>query len=191
VIVGCKWSDTSDDLRQVIQFLRFQYPTSPIALVGFSHSASLLISYLGEFGSSSLVQAAVAISPFWRIHSEDYKQPFLYHQWVGTRLDPLRDSDDIAVPLLVLNYEDDPLVPSSTLPRELFGLYPHLLLLTCPLGSHCGQLLARPIADVLIVDFLREILPFTSWTSSNHHNQDHHNRYTQKDSISKYFRFRK
>lgn len=159
MIVDSKWSATNVDLRQVVQYLRYLYPHSPLALVGFSRSASLLISYLGEFGSSSLVQAAVAVSPFWKGDCNTW-----IHQWIAVPgLDPSRDSDDIAVPLLVLHYDDDPLVPSSTLPWELFSLYPNLLLLTCPMGSHCGQLLQDPVADLLIADFLQEIISFTNW----------------------------
>lgn len=151
------WPPTCDDLRQVVQYLRFLHPHAPLALVGFSHSASLLISYLGEFGSSSLVQAAMAVSPVWRTQQQDW--------WSSpSQLDPLHDSDDIAVPLLVLHYEDDPFVSDASLPRDLFGIYPHLLLLSFPLGSHCGQFLRQPTADRLVLPFLQEILPFTNWT---------------------------
>ena len=157
----------TSDLRQVICYLSNQHPNSPLALLGFSHAASLLISYLGEFGSSSLIHSAVAVSPLWQhlpaglewilsackgIQRPDYGSA-----------DPLRDSDDIAVPLLVVHYDDDPLVPAKTLPLELFSLYPQLLLVTCPLGGHCGQLQPTPLADVIIGDFFHQVLAFTSW----------------------------
>lgn len=163
-------SSSCDDLRQVIQYLSVQHPNSPLALVGFSHAASLLISYLGEFGSSTLIHSAIAVSPLWQ-------QPptgldWIFSKWKGIpsdsrTTDPLRDSDDIAVPLLVIHYDDDPLVPASTLPKELFSLYPQLILVTCPLGGHCGQLQPMPrLADVVIGDFIHEVLAFTSWPLS-------------------------
>lgn len=157
--VGCS------DLHQVIQYLSSQHPNSPLALVGFSHSASLLISYLGEYGSSSLIHCAVAVSPIWH----QWPAGLEWISWIGcrddsmTKVDPLSDSDDIAVPLLVIHYDDDPLVPANTLPRELFTLYPQLMLVTCPLGGHCGQLQSTPLADVIVADFIREVLSFTSW----------------------------
>lgn len=161
----------ASDLRQVIQYLSTENPNSPIALVGFSHSASLIISYLGEFGSSSLIHSAIAVSPLWQ-------HPPAGLDWISSicsqgirpdsvvMADPLHDSDDIAVPLLVIHYDDDPLVPASTIPRELFTLYPQLLLVTCPLGGHCGQLQTIPLADVIAADFFRQVLAFTSWPSS-------------------------
>lgn len=170
-LIGSSSSSASvcGDLRQVIQYLSAQNPNSPLALVGFSHAASLLISYLGEFGSSSLIHSAIAVSPLWQ-------RPPAALDWIlsackGIRpdtrlLDPLRDSDDIAVPLLVVHYDDDPLVPACTLPRELFSLYPQLMLVTCPLGGHCGQLQYKPLAEVIVSGFIREVLGFTSWSSS-------------------------
>ncbi|XP_045036047.1 protein ABHD15 [Daphnia magna] len=163
-------SSVCGDLRQVIQYLSVQHPNSPLALVGFSHAASLLISYLGEFGSSTLIHSAIAVSPLWQ-------QPPTGLDWIFSKckgmpmdsrtVDPLRDSDDIAVPLLVIHYDDDPLVPANTLPRELFTLYPQLILVTCPLGGHCGHLQPTPrLADVVIGDFIHEILAFTSWPLS-------------------------
>lgn len=160
-----------DDLRQVIQYLSAQHPNSPLALVGFSHAASLLVSYLGEFGSSSLIHSAIAVSPLWQ-------HPPAGVEWIlstckgkpidhSGSADPLRDSDDIAVPLLVIHYDDDPLVPADTLPKDLFTLYPQLILVTCPLGGHCGQLQPTPrLVDVIIGDFIQEVLAFTSWPLS-------------------------
>ena len=160
------------DLRQVIQYLITQYPNSPLALVGFSHAASLLVSYLGEFGSSSLIHSAIAVSPLWQ-------HPPTGIEWIlstckgipidSGSADPLRDSDDIAIPLLVIHYDDDPLVPVNTLPKDLFSLYPQLILVTCPLGGHCGLLQPTPrLVDVIISDFIQEVLAFTSWPLSVH-----------------------
>ena len=84
----------------------------------------------------------------------------LAEYWQGNS--PIRDVDDIAVPLLVVHYQDDPLVPSSTIPSELFSLYPHLLLLTFPVGGHCGLLqrlhMAVTVAEEVAAQFIRQML---------------------------------
>lgn len=161
-----RYSSTSH-LRQVIQYISSQHPESPLALVGFSHSASLLISYLGEYGSSSLVHSAIAVSPLWQAPSTGL-------EWLVTAkglfqkdavIDPVGDSDDIAVPLLVIHYDDDPFVAANTLPHDLFALYPQFFLVTCPFGGHCGQLQTTRLVDDIVADFIREVLPFTSWPS--------------------------
>ena len=133
-------------MRKVVQYLSSRYPQMPLAIVASSLSASLVISYLGEFGSSSLVHAAVAISPLWEFEAEQQQTN-----------NPLADADDIAVPLLVVHYDDDPVVPKSSVPHDLFTLYPHLLLVTCPIGGHCGQIQSTPLIDLILVDFLSTI----------------------------------
>ena len=74
---------------------------------------------------------------------------------------PIRDADDIAVPLLAIHYEDDPLVPGPTLPLDLFSLYPHVFLLSCPTGGHCGAvqklLSATSLAEDAAAGFVDEI----------------------------------
>lgn len=189
------------DLRQVIEYLNNQYPHHPLALMGFSHAASLVISYLGEYGSSAGIAAGIAISPIWEaqhcpllstwfalklkrwmlslnsvvlscphpldallapnIHQMEKR---LFHK-LCTEEDSMKDVDDIAVPLLVIHYDDDPIVGQQSLPRQLFALYPHLLLLTCPLGGHCGlqQRFESPLTltDALIGEFIRQIHWFT------------------------------
>lgn len=56
--------------------------------------------------------------------------------------EPLRDADDVAVPVLCICSTDDPVRgPSSrTLPWELFHTNPHFFLLLAPHGGHCGFL---------------------------------------------------
>ncbi|XP_064461187.1 protein ABHD15-like [Ornithodoros turicata] len=51
------------DLRQVVRYLRVQY--GAISAVGFGAGADLLLSYLGDTGSSSGLVAAVAVSPLY------------------------------------------------------------------------------------------------------------------------------
>ncbi|ESO97429.1 hypothetical protein LOTGIDRAFT_64820, partial [Lottia gigantea] len=50
------------DLREVIQYLKYTYPNVIISVVGIGSGADLLMSYCGEYGSSSYLQSAVCIS---------------------------------------------------------------------------------------------------------------------------------
>ena len=167
-------SSPVSQLRQVIQYISSQHADWPVALVGFSYSASIIVSYLGEYGSSSLVHSAIAVSPLWRpCASAGHLFEWLFEfRTSDTAIDPLGDSDDIAVPLLVIHYDDDPFVPVGTLPHELFTLYPQFLLVTCPLGGHCGQLQSTPLVDDIVADYIRQVLPFTGWPLTNAAGQD-------------------
>ncbi len=61
----CYHSGDTSDLAKVVQFLRQRHAKLPIAAVGFSLGANVLLKWLGETGSSNLLAAAVAISvPF-------------------------------------------------------------------------------------------------------------------------------
>lgn len=51
------------DLRQTVRFLRAHY--GRVAVLGFGAGADLLLSYLGDTGSSSGLVAAVAVSPLY------------------------------------------------------------------------------------------------------------------------------
>ncbi|CAB1316901.1 unnamed protein product [Coregonus sp. 'balchen'] len=55
------------------------------------------------------------------------------------RNEPLRDADEVAVPVLCLCSRDDPLLPPpSTLPLALFQNNPYFLLALTERGGHCG-----------------------------------------------------
>ncbi|NXN32451.1 ABH15 protein, partial [Nycticryphes semicollaris] len=56
------------------------------------------------------------------------------------RNEPLRDADEVAVPVLCLSSADDPVrgPPSRSLPLELFHSSPYFFLLLTPRGGHCG-----------------------------------------------------
>lgn len=61
--------------------------------------------------------------------------------WEGywERNEPLRDADEVAVPVLCLCSHDDPLLPpASTLPLSLFQNNPYFLLAMTDRGGHCG-----------------------------------------------------
>lgn len=56
------------------------------------------------------------------------------------RNEPLRDVDEVAIPVLSVCAQDDPVRgdTQSTVPMELFESNPHLFLLLTDLGGHCG-----------------------------------------------------
>lgn len=55
------------------------------------------------------------------------------------RNEPLRDADEVAVPVLCLCSQDDPLLPPlSTVPEGLFHNSPYFLLAVTKQGGHCS-----------------------------------------------------
>lgn len=55
------------------------------------------------------------------------------------RNEPLRDADEVAVPVLCIRSRDDPLLPpASALPAQLFRDSPYFLLALTARGGHCG-----------------------------------------------------
>lgn len=58
-------SGASEDLAETIDHLRAQRPQAPLYAVGYSLGGNVLLKHLGEAGSASQLQAAVAVSvPF-------------------------------------------------------------------------------------------------------------------------------
>ncbi|KAF4098371.1 protein ABHD15 [Onychostoma macrolepis] len=201
----------TSDLAQAVAYLRSHYPSSTLLAVSEGSGSGLLLSYLGECGSSSYLTAAACISPVF--HGQlwfEYELPWLYH-WITLiyhkfqinryatalssvmdvakilhcnslqdmeklmfcapkqseqrmsdsvdnvgkdnlrlsvkpdwpsyweRNEPLRDADEVAVPVLCLCSQDDPLLPPlSTVPEGLFHNSPYFLLAVTQQGGHCG-----------------------------------------------------
>ncbi|XP_062393072.1 protein ABHD15 [Sardina pilchardus] len=192
------------DLVQAVAYLRDRHRSATLLAVSEGSGSGLLLSYLGECGSSSYLTAAACISPV--LHGQLWFEtpfPSLYH-WgalfyrklqisryasalsslldVGQLLrcrslkdmeelmfcgapkatavsaegqspaegakgweaywernEPLRDADEVAVPVLCLCSADDPLLPpASTLPTSLFRNSPYFLLTLTASGGHCG-----------------------------------------------------
>ncbi|XP_072518484.1 protein ABHD15 [Salminus brasiliensis] len=199
------------DLVQAVAYLQNRHPSSVLLAISEGSGSGLLLSYLGECGSSSYLVAAACISPVF--HGQVWFEtalPRLYHEAallynklqlsryataLGSVMDvekilhcrslqdmeklmfcavslqdnsemdimdhageprsassmkpdwvdywecnePLRDADEVAVPVLCVCSSDDPLVlSSSTLPVSLFQNNPYFLLALTSLGSHCG-----------------------------------------------------
>ncbi|XP_061538442.1 LOW QUALITY PROTEIN: protein ABHD15 [Phycodurus eques] len=194
------------DLREAVRYIRYRHPAGKLYAVSESTGSGLLLSYLGECGSSSYVTAAVCLSPVFRCQSwfenglcwpiqwvlvfyqkmclSRYKTVlsstihtdtlfatsslrnleevlFCQTDQVGCasaaptgsssstsgsweayweRNEPLRDVDEVAIPVLSVCAQDDPVRgnPQSTVPWELFESNPHFFLLLTDRGGHCG-----------------------------------------------------
>ncbi|KAJ7995745.1 hypothetical protein DPEC_G00247780, partial [Dallia pectoralis] len=192
------------DLREAVRYVRYRQPVSRLYTVSESTGSGLLLSYLGECGSSSYVTAAACLSPVFRCQSWFEIGPSWPLQWAlviyqkiclsryrtvlgetvhtdalfsscslrgleealfchpqsskvaqadatsgssggaweayWERNDPLRDIDEVAIPVLSVCAQDDPIRGDhqSTLPLELFESNPHFFLLLTTRGGHCG-----------------------------------------------------
>ncbi|KAF7663578.1 hypothetical protein LDENG_00207080 [Lucifuga dentata] len=191
------------DLREAVRYIRYRQPAGRLYAVSESTGSGLLLSYLGECGSSSYVTAAVCLSPVFRCQSWFEKGLCWLMQWalvlhqkmclsryrtvLGETIqtdalfssyslrgleealfchtapaaatgagsnnsssgawdaywehnEPLRDVDEVAIPVLSVCARDDPVRgdTQSTVPLELFETNPHFFLLLTDRGGHCG-----------------------------------------------------
>ncbi|XP_027009174.2 protein ABHD15-like isoform X1 [Tachysurus fulvidraco] len=198
------------DLVQAVLFVQSRHPSSHLFAISEGSGSGLLLSYLGERGSSSYLVAAACISPVF--HGQRFFEtpfPKLYHEavlyyrklqlsryatalssvmdikkifscrslqdmeklmfcsvklldtsqkdtlnqgvelrsvqtnWAGywERNEPLRDADEVALPVLCLCSTDDPFLPPAyTLPMSIFQNSPYFFLALTSQGSHCGFL---------------------------------------------------
>lgn len=213
------FGDPSDS-RHVVEYIHQKHPRASIIVASMGSGASQLISYLGEYGSSSLVRAGVCISPpydttellsrgipkLYEImlliklkqilltHAKALSKVVNINNVVGAwtlrefdkrfycklsgmncvdsfwdRNNPMRDVDDIAVPLMFLNSFDDPICAKENIAFDLFQYYPNMLLVAMERGGHCGFLEgwhAHRWSDKLAVDYIQAVLEFTSLPSS-------------------------
>lgn len=192
------------DLREAVRYIRHRQPAGRLYAVSESSGSGLLLSYLGECGSSSYMTAAVCLSPVFRCQSWFENGLCWPLQWVlalyqkiclsryrtalrdvmhtdalfsscslrgveealfcqsgcvgstsGTssgysasgawdayweRNEPLRDVDEVAIPVLSVCAKDDPVRgdAQTSIPLELFETNPHFFLLLTDRGGHCG-----------------------------------------------------
>ncbi|MCG7591740.1 MULTISPECIES: hydrolase [Halomonadaceae] len=60
-------SGASEDLADIVTQLAARYPNKPLVAVGYSLGGNVLLKYLGETGSQSMLRAAVAVSVPFRL----------------------------------------------------------------------------------------------------------------------------
>uniref|UniRef100_A0A2K6D3A5 Protein ABHD15 n=1 Tax=Macaca nemestrina TaxID=9545 RepID=A0A2K6D3A5_MACNE len=78
------------DLKEAVTYIRFRHPAAPLFAVSEGSGSGLLLSYLGECGSSSYVTGAACISPVLRCREWfetglpwPYERGFLIHQKIA------------------------------------------------------------------------------------------------------------
>ncbi|KAK5887651.1 hypothetical protein CesoFtcFv8_016240 [Champsocephalus esox] len=85
----------------------------------------------------------LAPSVAWALGERAYPAKDWDNYW--ERNEPLRDADEVGVPVLCICSQDDPLLPpASTLPLPLFQSNPYFLLVLTDRGGHCGFTLEGP-----------------------------------------------
>lgn len=206
------------DVRQALEYISLKYPGVNIVGVGIGAGCALVFSYLGEYGSSSLLRAAACVSPsydntetlsnsipkFYELlllyglkkmilrHAKSLEKvinipevlktwslkDFDYHvyckmygldtfQTFWEENDPMRDVDDIAVPVLCINSLDDPVTIKDNISLDLFQFYPNLLLVTLDKGGHCGFMEGfdkTSWADKVIIEYIEHVLWFITYS---------------------------
>lgn len=88
----------------------------------FCQSGHVGATTAASAGPSSSISTSVGWDSYWE------------------RNEALRDVDEVAIPVLSICAEDDPIRgdPQSTIPLELFETNPHFFLLLTDHGGHCG-----------------------------------------------------
>lgn len=214
------------DAREAIEYIAQRYPRVSLVGVGIGAGCALVFSYLGEYGSSSLLKAAVCVSPsydnteslsnsipkFYEImllislkkiilsHAKSLEKvinisdvlkswtlkEFDYHvyckmygldtfQTFWEENDPMRDVDDIAVPILCINSLDDPVTIKDNISLDLFQFYPNLLLVTVEKGGHCGFMESFSNiswAERLVLEYIENVLEFVPNSRTFHLRND-------------------
>ncbi|AWO99834.1 putative abhydrolase domain-containing protein 15-like [Scophthalmus maximus] len=93
----------------------------------------------GLSSAASAPQYAWDVAPpvAWALGERAYPARDWDSYW--ERNEPLREADEVAVPVLCICSRDDPLLPpSSTLPIPLFQSNPYFFLVLTDRGGHCG-----------------------------------------------------
>ena len=209
-----------NDVKQALEYISLKFPTVNIAGVGIGNGCALVFSYLGEYGSASLLKAAACVSPSydnteslsnripkfyefllllnlkkmilshakalekvinipkilrtWSLKEFDYQ---VYCKMYGLDTfqtfweenDPMRDVDDVAIPVLCVNSLDDPVTKRDNISMDLFKFYPNLLLVTLDKGGHCGFIEGFGKSSWLhevIIDYLDNALCFIAKSRS-------------------------
>ncbi|KAL0994819.1 hypothetical protein UPYG_G00127550 [Umbra pygmaea] len=79
----------------------------------------------------------IGVAAAWELGGRSRRAEDWESYW--ERNEPLRDADEVAVPVLCLCSRDDPLLlPASDLPLTLFQNNPYFLLALTGTGGHCG-----------------------------------------------------
>ncbi|CAG2254647.1 ABHD15 [Mytilus edulis] len=162
-----------------------KYPKALVTCVSYGTGSECLLLYLGEFGSSAQISAGRVVWKHAKALTKIIDVPKALKAWTYKQFDeavfcqmygysdleefwdrnnPLRDVDDISVPLLFISSEDDPLHSNKHIPLDLFKYYPNFFMLMPKYGGHGGfldDIAALSWADRVVIDYLEAILEFT------------------------------
>uniref|UniRef100_A0A3B4YEK6 Abhydrolase domain containing 15 n=1 Tax=Seriola lalandi dorsalis TaxID=1841481 RepID=A0A3B4YEK6_SERLL len=197
------------DLEQAVAYIHSRHPSSVLVAVSEGSGSGILLSYLGEHGSSTYLTAAAAISPvlqgqlwFETAMPPIYRWGALFHRKMQLRRavldvdralgssslrdfeerlfcssdwdsywernEPLRDADEVAVPVLCICSRDDPLLPpASTLPIPLFQSNPYFLLVLTDKGGHCGFTMEASWSHNVVLEYFRVAADFLKGEERN------------------------
>ncbi|GMH83891.1 hypothetical protein TrVE_jg5461 [Triparma verrucosa] len=88
--------------------------------------------------------------------TEESPKDYLDAKAYMRRISPLRDLEEVSIPLLNLHALDDPLLTPSTIPLNLPNLNPYIMFGLTPTGGHCGWLTSwnRSFAADASISFL-------------------------------------
>lgn len=82
------------------------------------------------------------------------------------RFDPMRDVDDISVPVMCINSKDDPIWRQENIPYDIFQYYPNMILVSSEKGGHCGFYegdgRCTSWAEDVSIEYLLAVLEFNS-----------------------------
>jgi len=200
---------STQDLREQLAQIRERVPASPLYAIGVSAGSALLVRYLGEEGSRSMIRAGIAFCPGYDIRVAWRRVPPLYSRLMARRLkqyflirhapalahfgsyraclatrdlagfhervyeiagcadpadyfarsNPMQVMDDIAVPVMIINAEDDPVCVAANVDDHVDAVQrvPDALLVRTARGSHCAFLegwSARSWACRLMANYL-------------------------------------
>ncbi|XP_014808493.1 PREDICTED: abhydrolase domain-containing protein 15 [Calidris pugnax] len=125
---------------------------------GYAGSLAEAVDVAGLLGSRSLRELEEALFCQTKSHPTSWET-----YW--ERNEPLRDADEVAVPVLCLCGADDPVrgPPSRSLPLELFRSSPYFFLLLTPRGGHCGFPRRGPgccWAQEAVLEYFRAMVEF-------------------------------
>lgn len=117
-----------------------------------------------------------APSVAWALGERVYPAKDWDNYW--ERNEPLRDADEVAVPVLCVCSRDDPLLlPASALPLPLFQSNPYFFLALTDTGGHCGFNLGEETdgggtgneesdnnwSHIAVLEYFRVVADFLKW----------------------------
>ncbi|URE42024.1 hypothetical protein MUK42_16115 [Musa troglodytarum] len=176
----------TEDLREVVNYLHYEYWRAPLFAVGTSIGANILVKYLGEDGENTPIAGAVSVCSPWdlvvcdRFISRKLVQRFYdkaltiglkgyaqFHALFGTlTVMPLAMLEslsvgfigNVAVPLLCISSLDDPVCTREAIPWDECRANQNIVLATTAHGGHLAYFEGLTAHSLWWVGAVREFL---------------------------------